>query len=120
MREIGIAGSIVLVLALVGSLAIFPYRGLLITGVWMVVGGFALGVPTGFIYHVQLWRTLKPRGELPAGWVWKPIELNKKLRSYDRMRVLSWCYLGAIGFFVIIIGLVVFVMGIISGWAQGF
>jgi hypothetical protein len=120
MREIGITGSIVLVIGLTGALYLFPFRGLLLAGTWMVIGGFAVGLPAGFIYHLQLWRTLKPRGELPAGWVWRPIELNKNLRSYDRVRVLTWCYLGALGFFAIVIGLVVFVMGIISGWSQGF
>ena len=120
MKEIGIAGGIVLVIALTGALYLFPYRGLLLMGVWLVIGGFVLGVPTGLVYHIQLFRTLNPRGELPKGWIWRPIELNKKLRPYDRFRVLFWCYLGAAGFFAIVIGLIVFVVGIISGWSQGF
>ncbi len=119
MKELGIVGIIVLVLASVGMLAFLPSRDVIYVGFWLVVIGFGVGIPAGFFYHVQLKRTLGPRGELPKGWIWRPISLNKKLRTYDRFRVLSWCYIGGAGFFVIVLGLVAVVMGLVTGFALG-
>ena len=88
MREIGIVAGIVLVITSVSALTMVHWRDTLILGFWLVLVGFALGIPTGFIYHVQLYRVLKPFGELSKRWYWNPIPLNKSLRTHDRARVL--------------------------------
>ena len=119
MREIGIVAGIVVVIGSVSALTLLNWRDTLVLGAWLVVGGFALGLPTGFIYHVQLYRALKPFGVLPKGWFWRPIPLNEQLQDQDRSRVMPWCYVGGLGFFVIVIGLVVFGVGIIVGWTRG-
>lgn len=119
MREVGVVLGIILIIASVSVLTLFPWRGVLYLGGLLVIGGFVVGVPAGFLYHVQLYRALKPFQALPKGWVWRPIPLNKQLRPYDRIRVLPWCYVGGLGFFAIVIGIVVFAVGMIVALTRG-
>ncbi len=119
MREFLLVVAVVLGLAALSAVALVPWRTLFYVSVWVVGAGIVLGLPTGVLYHVQLYRVLKPLGKLPSGWIWRPIELNAKLGPRDRWRVLPWCYLGALGFFVIIIGFVTTVASMILANAQG-
>ncbi|MCP4606487.1 MAG: hypothetical protein GY847_39265 [Proteobacteria bacterium] len=119
MREILLALGLTLAIGLVSVLALAPWRILFQVSIWFVGVGFVVGVPTGFIYHMQLYRMLKPRGELPKGWIWNPIQLNSRLLPGDRGRVLPWCYIGAAGFFAIIIGFILVATSMILAQTQG-
>jgi hypothetical protein len=119
MRELGIVLGITLIIASVSALTLLPWRGILYLGGLLVLSGFAVGLPAGFIYHVQLYRALGPLQTLPKGWFWRPIPLNKRLMPHDRIRVLPWCYVGGLGFFAIIIGLIVFTVGMVEGLTRG-
>jgi hypothetical protein len=74
-------------------------------GIWLVALGFGLGLPTGAIYHLMLYRSLGPMGLLPDRWWLKPTSLHDRIPSHDRLSVLRWCAAGAIGFFVIVSGI---------------
>jgi hypothetical protein len=104
MGEIGIA--LLLLLALGGlatALAVAPAT-LLIAGFWTTAAGLALGVPTGALYHVALRRSLLGVARLPERWWWNPTALHDAIPAGDRLRVLAWCYAGAAGFAVSVLG----------------
>jgi hypothetical protein len=104
MAEVGIALLLLLVLGgLAAALAVAPAT-LLVAGFWTAAAGLALGVPTGALYHVALRRSLRAAARLPARWWWNPTALHDAIPAPDRARVLGWCYAGAGGFLVTVLG----------------
>ncbi|HVP31832.1 MAG TPA: hypothetical protein VMW35_22010 [Myxococcota bacterium] len=95
--------------ALLGST--LPVATVLFGGIWLVVAGLALGVPTGAIYHVALWRSLGRAKLLPARWWLHPTSLHDRIPEPDRLHVLAWCYLGAAGFLLTLLGCAVVAIG---------
>ena len=81
------------------------------TGFWLVLGGLAFGVPTGFLYHLALRRSLLRSGALPARWWLRPTQLHDHIAGADRGLVLTFCYAGAVGFLVTVLGCVVVAIG---------
>ena len=119
MRELGIVIALILLMLLLSAMWVMPWESLYRAGIWLTVIGFAFGVPTGVVYHVRLYRTLHPRGELPKGWYWSPIQYNRRLAPRERPTVMAWCYAGGAGFAVICLGLLTMVGGIVMAVAKG-
>jgi hypothetical protein len=96
-----------------GALAfsLFATETLLIAGLWLVTAGFALGLPTGFWYHVELRRVLVAGGALPARWWLHPTRLHGAIPPERWWRVMSWCYAGALGWLVSFSGCCVLALG---------
>jgi hypothetical protein len=80
-------------------------------GAAVTVTGLAFGVPAGAWYHVELRRSLLRAGALPAGWYWRPLALHDRVPASDRRRVLAWCYLGAAGFGITVLGCGIVALG---------
>lgn len=119
MRELGIVAVIVAVMLVVSGAWVTPWESLYWAGIWLTVAGFVVGVPTGFIYHLRLYQVLHPRGELPQGWFWRPLQYNRYLRPDERRSVMSWCYLGGAGFAIICLGLLTMASGIAVALGTG-
>jgi len=119
MRELGIVAAISAVMCLLSGVWFTPWETLYYSGIWVTVVGFVVGVPTGFLYHVRLYRVLNPRGELPPRWYWRPIRFNACLRPEERAGVMTWCYIGAIGFAIICLGLVLMGAGVSMALIRG-
>jgi hypothetical protein len=107
---IGAVGGLASV-ALLGALV--PPDTLLYAGGVITSVGLAAGVPTGFWYHVSLYRALRARGPLPARWWLHPVPLHSRLREDERSGVLRWFVLGGIGFGVVVIGCGTVVLGLL-------
>ena len=101
--------------AVVGGSALawcaFATEALLLAGLWLVGAGFALGIPTGFWYHVELRRVLLESGALPARWWLHPTRLHGAIPPERWWRVMSWCYAGALGWGISFAGCCVFALG---------
>ena len=67
----------------------FAADALLIAGIWLVIAGFAFGIPTGLWYHVELRRVLLAAGELPARWWLPPTRLHAALPRERWWRVVA-------------------------------
>jgi hypothetical protein len=94
-------------LAALGALAVLLVVGppsLVVAGFWLAAVGLAFGVPTGLVYHLALRRALGAAGLLPARWWLHPTALHGEIPAGDRARVLAWCYVGAAGFLVTVLG----------------
>jgi hypothetical protein len=91
--------------------SVFTTEAILLTGLWLVGAGFALGIPTGFWYHVELRRVLVASGDLPARWWLHPTRLHSTIPRARWWRVMGWCYAGALGWLVSFAGCCVFALG---------
>jgi len=113
MNEAIIVVGLVIALVITGALVVtLPWTTLVFAGAALIALGFVLGIPTGALYHVTLYRRLAPRGELPARWYWSPVRYHALLRDEERVAVLLWFYLGAAGFTLIVIGGLVMALGL--------
>lgn len=118
MRELGV---IVIILFLMGALAAIPtvpWSTLLTVGLWTCAVGLLVGVPTAILYHFMLYRVLNPLGRLEKGWYWNAVKVNKQIPEPDWMRVMLWCYLGALGFVIVVLGIVIVVAALGAGMVQ--
>lgn len=109
-----------LVLGAVLALAALGLLGPLVPTAWWLAGGvactafgLALGVPTGFWYHVRLRACLRARGELPPRWWLRPVALHGRLRAAERPEVLRWFFAGGVGFVLTLAGCGLVVLGVV-------
>lgn len=119
MRELGIVAVVTGLMCLLSGVWFVPWETLYYGGIWVTVAGFVVGVPTGFVYHVRLFRVLGLRGELSRGWFWRPLRFNARLRREERAGVMMWCYVGGLGFVIICIGLVLMGAGVSMALIRG-
>jgi hypothetical protein len=119
MREFGIVAAISVLMCLLSGVWLTPWETLYYGGIWVAVAGFVVGVPTGFIYHVRLFRVLNPRGALPRGWYWRPLRFNSCLHREERAGVMAWCYIGGLGFAIICLGLLMMGAGVSMALIRG-
>ena len=116
MREFHLAIGIAGALALISGAMLLPWSSLYTTAWIAIAVGMAVGVPTGFTYHVVLYKQLKIMGEVPRGWYWRPISFNSRLDPRGRARVLPWLYVGGAGFMLVVIGIALIVTAMITGF----
>ena len=60
--------------------------------------GLVVGVPTGFWYHVVLYRIVSARIAVPRRWWLSPSALHVHLTGAEQRRICLWYRLGGIGF----------------------
>jgi len=119
MRELGIVAVVSAFMCLLSGIWFTPWETLYYGGIWVTLAGFVVGVPTGFIYHLRLFKALRPRGDLPPGWYWRPLRFNSRLRPEERVGVMAWCYVGGLGFLVICLGLILMGAGVSMALIRG-
>jgi ABC-type antimicrobial peptide transport system permease subunit len=66
--------------------------------------GLVVGVPTGFWYHVLLYRIVSARIAVPSRWWLSPSALHVHLTEAERRRIWIWYRLGGIGFVLSVVG----------------
>jgi hypothetical protein len=59
----------------------------------------------------MLYRSLARVGVLPGRWWLKPTSLHHLIPLEDRTSVLAWCVAGALGFLLIVFGIVLASVG---------
>jgi hypothetical protein len=114
MRELLIAAGLTAALVGLAVLLLVRWESLFYWGLLLVAAGMIVGVPTGFVYHVLLYRTLRRRDRLEKGWIWKPFKLHVHLERGDKLRVMPWAYMGALGFFAIVLGQILMASAILK------
>jgi hypothetical protein len=103
--------EVALVLAVAGALSLFALAAVALgaaalaaIGSAILLLGLAIGTPTGFWYHVVLYRMLAPRIALPPRWWWSPSDLHRHLTDAERRRIEPWYRIGGAGFVLCIAG----------------
>ncbi len=93
-------GVLASLLALPALMTWLPWELVFGLGLALVLLGMAIGVPAGALYHVRLYRLVRPQG----AWWLHPTALHPRLGDPDRARVLRWFKVGAAGFALAILG----------------
>jgi hypothetical protein len=106
MLEIVLAILVIYAILIVGWVATvgIPAASMINAGFLVLAIGILEGVPAGITYHFVLYRILKPRDRLPAGWWISPKRYHVHLTEKERRRVMRWFILGGIGFMLCMAG----------------
>jgi hypothetical protein len=100
--ELGVVALVLGALVAVPALfAVVPWEVTFGLGVALIGLGMAIGVPAGAMYHVRLWRAVRPTG---TRWWLHPTGLHPHLGDGERPSVMRWFKLGAAGFVLAILG----------------
>ncbi len=109
MIELGVVALLLGGLVAVPALfAAVPWEVTFGLGVSLVALGMAIGVPAGALYHLQLFRAVRPTD---ARWWLHPTGLHDRLPDGARGPVLRWFRIGAVGFVVAIVGCAMVAVG---------
>jgi hypothetical protein len=106
-----IASVLGVIIGVTALFALVPWYILFGTGVGLIGLGMVLGVPTGFWFHVLLWRVMRERGMVVPRWWLRPMSVYERLAPGDRRRVNPWLYAGGAGFVLAIAGCALFAVG---------
>ena len=100
-----------LVLAAVGAVGLVILLAALLTPPVLIVSaigvlflGLVVGVPTGFWYHVVLYRIVSAKAPVPSRWWVSPSALHVHLTEAEERRIRLWYRLGGIGFMLSMVG----------------
>jgi hypothetical protein len=95
-----------------GSTVLTP-RFITTIGLGTLCLGIVMGVPTGFWYHVVLYRLVSAKVALPRGWWLSPSRLHAHLTEIEQRRVHSWYHIGGVGFVLCVVGGVAAIAGVL-------
>jgi hypothetical protein len=103
--------EITLVAAALVSVGVFVLLATLLTApamIMLAIGalllGLVVGVPTGFWYHVLLYRIVSAKVAVPRRWWLSPSALHIDLTDAEQRRIWLWYRLGGIGFVLSVVG----------------
>jgi hypothetical protein len=115
MLEITLVLIAVVAAGLVGFLATILSSHLLTAiGLSTLLLGLALGVPTGFWYHVILYRFVSTRIPLPRRWWLSPSDLHRHLTDAEQRRIKPWYRIGGVGFVLSVAGGLAAIAGLLT------
>jgi hypothetical protein len=116
MLEITLVLATVVAVGLIGFLVSTLSSSLVATiGVGALALGLAVGVPTGFWYHVILYRSVSTRTPLPRAWWLSPSGLHHHLTEAERHRIAPWYCIGGVGFVLSVAGGLAAIVGLLLG-----
>jgi hypothetical protein len=109
VAELRVVVALILgLLALPALVTWLPWEVTFGLGIALIALGLAIGVPAGALYHVRLYREVRPAR---AGWWLHPTALHAQLDERNRARVLAWFKVGAAGFVLAITGCALVALG---------
>ena len=116
MFEITLVVVAVVAAGLIGFVATIVTPGLVTAiGLGVLLLGLVMGVPTGFWYHVILYRSLSTRIRVPRKWWLAPSALHPRLTEAERRRIKPWYRIGGVGFVLSVIGGLAAIGGVLLG-----
>ncbi|MDP2702640.1 MAG: hypothetical protein Q8P98_11280 [Candidatus Rokubacteria bacterium] len=114
MLEITLVLTAVAAVGLVALLATVLTPGFMIViALGTLLLGLVVGVPTGFWYHVVLYRIVSAKIRLPRRWWVSPSNLHIHLSNAEQRRIKVWYRLGGIGFVLSVVGGLAAIAGVL-------
>lgn len=105
-------GLVLLLTAAGWAAVLLSWQTLLIAGAVCVAAGGALGLPTGFYYHVLLYRFLKDQGHVPSDWWLRPTRYHDRLDAEQQGKMRPWFSLGGVGALIMFVGCLIAGLGV--------
>src|SRR5262249_24574429 len=93
--------------------AAFTGRVLATLGLATMILGLLLGIPTGFWYHVVLYRLASAKIPLPGTWWLAPARLHTHLSGDEQARIRPWYRIGGVGFVLSVAGGIAAIVGLL-------
>jgi len=104
-------------LAFVGLAVLFAplltAPGMIMLAIGAMLLGLTLGVPTGFWYHVVLYRIVSRKVAVPRRWWLSPSGLHVHLDDAEERRIRPWYRLGGLGFVLSVVGGLAAIVGLL-------
>ncbi len=114
--------EIALVLAAVAAVGFAGVMSAIVTprlmagiGVGALFLGLVIGLPTGFWYHVILYRVVSARMPFPRRWWLSPSRLHTHLSGAEQSRITPWYLIGGVGFVLSVAGCLTAIVGLLLG-----
>jgi len=105
MIEIALVVAALAAAGMIGVIGLSVTPGLIAAiGVAMLLLGLMVGVPTGFWYHVILYRSVSARIAVPPRWWLSPAALHRYLTPAETRRITPWNRIGGLGFVLCVVG----------------
>jgi len=104
MTELMIVAAICAAFLFGGVALMIPWETALPVGVALMATGSVVGIPTGFVYHVILYRALRAHGELERRWIWSPMDFHHRVPREALRPALPWFYVGGASCGLIFLG----------------
>lgn len=101
----------VVAVALAGTILTSPL--LTEMGLGALLLGLVVGVPTGFWYHVILYRFVSTKIPLPRRWWLSPSNLHRYLTDAEERRIALWYRTGGVGFVLSFVGGLAAIVGLL-------
>lgn len=105
MMEALWALGLVLALGAVTAVELVAWARLIEIGQALMLTSAAVGIPLEMLYFLLLGRALSGHPQCPQGWYWRSFAHHHLLSRGQRLWVLPWFYLGALGFLGIAMGI---------------
>ena len=116
MLELTLVLSAVVAVGLIGVVSSLVTPGLIAgIGLGVLFLGLLLGLPTGFWYHVALYRFVSARMPVPRAWWLSPSNLHRHLTEAERRRIRPWYLIGGAGFVLSVVGGLAAIAGLLLG-----
>ncbi len=99
---------VLLTIALLGLFS--PLMELLPTSLMVELGflglgfGLLVGIPSGFWYHLELYRALTTKVQVPRKWWLSPTDYHIQLAQQELSKIRPWYLLGASAFTIALAG----------------
>lgn len=105
MLETTLVLAAVVAVGLVVLLAtVLTAPAMIVLAIGTLLLGLVVGVPTGFWYHVLLYRIVSAKISVPRRWWLSPSALHVHLTDPEQRRIRLWYRLGGIGFVLSVVG----------------
>jgi hypothetical protein len=82
-------------------------------GLATLICGLVLAIPTGFWYHVVLYRLASAKTRLSNTWWLSPARLHVHLSGAEQLRIRPWYRIGGVGFMLSVAGGLVAIAGLL-------
>lgn len=99
-----VLGAVAAVGLVVLLATVLPAPVMIVLALGALLLGLVVGVPTGFWYHVVLYRTVSVRIAVPRRWWLSPAALHVHLTEAEQRRIRLWYRLGGIGLVLSVVG----------------
>ena len=99
-----VLGAVVSVGLVVLLATVFTAPVMIMLALGALLLGLVVGVPTGFWYHVVLYRIVAAKIAVPRKWWLSPSDLHVHLTDAEQLRIRLWYRLGGIGFVLSMVG----------------
>ncbi len=116
MLELTLVLTAVVALGLIGFAAtVLTPQLMTAIGLGALALGLVTGVPTGFWYHVLLYRIISAKIPLPRRWWLSPSALHPYLTEAEQRRITPWYRIGGVGFVLSVTGGLAAIVGLLMG-----